>query len=103
MRLETGRLWTQAAAYAADDPGQDPNDAVTYVGMARLVVEEAAMAIIALVQRSVGLRSLHEDHLVERIARDLATYLRQPAPDAIRDAVGADAIVWSGAMLERWR
>ncbi|QWT22018.1 acyl-CoA dehydrogenase family protein [Bacillus sp. NP157] len=101
-RLETGRLWTQAAARMADDPGQDPHDVVIYTAMARLVVEEAAMAIVALAQRSIGLRSLHEDHAAERIARDLATYLRQPAPDALRDAVAADALKSHGPMLDRW-
>jgi hypothetical protein len=34
-----------------------------------------------LVQRSVGLQSFMRPHPIERICRDLATYLRQPAPD----------------------
>lgn len=102
MRLETGRLWTHAAAHMADDPTQTPDDVVAYVGMARLVVEEAAMAIIALVQRSIGLRALHAEHPAERICRDLATYLRQPVPDLIRDASAQVALDAPGNLLDRW-
>lgn len=102
MRLETARLWTYAAAHRAEDPSQTPDDVVAYVGMARLVVEEAAMAVIALVQRSIGLRALHEAHPAERICRDLATYLRQPVPDAIRDASAQAALDAEGAQLDRW-
>ena len=102
MRLETARLWTYAAAHRAEDPNQTPDDVVAYVGMARLVVEEAAMAVIALVQRSIGLRALHEAHPAERICRDLATYLRQPVPDAIRDASAQVALDAKGAQLDRW-
>lgn len=102
LRLETGRLWTDAAARMADDPAHAPADVVAYVGMARLVVEDAAMAIITLVQRSIGLRALHEDHPAERICRDLATYLRQPVPDAIRDATAQAALDAPCALLDRW-
>lgn len=102
MRVETGRLWTQAAARMADDPAATPADVVSYVGMARLVVEEVATDVIQLAQRSIGLRALHQDHPVERICRDLATYLKQPVPDAIRDAAGASAAAYQGAALDRW-
>jgi hypothetical protein len=33
------------------------------------------------VQRSLGLAALLEPNPVERLIRDLSTYLRQPAPD----------------------
>jgi hypothetical protein len=33
------------------------------------------------VQRGVGLTSFMRPHPIERISRDLATYLRQPVPD----------------------
>lgn len=102
MALETGRLWTTAAAIRAEDPSADPAEAVSYVGMARLVVEKACMDIIALAQRSIGLQALHESNPLERIARDLATYLRQPVPDAIRDAAAASALASSLPSLDRW-
>lgn len=102
MALETGRLWTLTAARMAEDPSADPAEAISYVGMARLVVEQACMDIVALAQRSVGLRAFHEENAMERIARDLATYLRQPAPDAVRDAAGEAALAFTGTSLERW-
>ena len=35
------------------------------------------------VQRSLGLSAFGQGNLVERICRDLGTYLRQPAPDEV--------------------
>ena len=43
-----------------------------------------------LVQRGIGLTGFIRPHPVERISRDLSTYLRQPVPDqAMSDAAGA--------------
>jgi hypothetical protein len=40
-----------------------------------------------LTQRSVGLQAFMRPNPIERISRDLATYLRQPGPDrALTDA-----------------
>jgi alkylation response protein AidB-like acyl-CoA dehydrogenase len=102
MRLETGRLWTEKAATLAEDPTANAGEIVNYVGMARLVVEQVGLDIITLAQRSVGLRGLLESCPMERICRDLATYLRQPVPDAIRDAAAASALAFDGTALERW-
>ncbi|GJD85178.1 hypothetical protein HPGCJGGD_3064 [Methylobacterium haplocladii] len=45
--------------------------------------------MIELAQRSVGLSGFLEGHPLERRVRDLATYLRQPAPDyALAQAAG---------------
>ena len=65
----------------AATPG-DAADAVALVGLARQVTERAGMEIIDLVQRGIGLRSLMRPNPVERVIRDLSTYLRQPGPDA---------------------
>lgn len=102
MRLETGRLWTVAASRMAEDPSVAADEAIHYVGMARLVVEQAGMDIIALAQRSIGLRGMHEENPMERICRDLATYLRQPAPDAVRDAAAGATLAFPRPLLERW-
>jgi alkylation response protein AidB-like acyl-CoA dehydrogenase len=102
MRLETGRLWTEKAATLAEDPTADALETTSYVGMARLVVEQVGMDIIALAQRSVGLRGMLEDNPMERICRDLSTYLRQPVPDAIRDAAAGSALAYPGSSLARW-
>jgi hypothetical protein len=48
-----------------------------------------------LVQRSLGLAAFLPDNPVERLLRDLAVYLRQPAPDAAL-ADGAAAFMADG-------
>jgi alkylation response protein AidB-like acyl-CoA dehydrogenase len=52
-----------------------------YVNLARVAVESAALEIIRLVQRSLGLSAFLQTNPVERLMRDLAIYLRQPATD----------------------
>ena len=83
IACETARLWVREAARAAEDPGADPADAVAYTGLARIAVETACLDAMRLVQRSLGLSAFRRGNPVERICRDLATYLRQPAPDAV--------------------
>jgi len=45
------------------------------------VTERCALDVMQIVQRGVGLTSFVRPHPIERISRDLATYLRQPVPD----------------------
>lgn len=80
---ETARLWMQAAAPRAEDLGADPADTVAYVNLARLAVERACLDAMALVQRCLGVAAFLRPNPVERLCRDLATYLKQPAPDAV--------------------
>ena len=64
-----------------------PEQLVAYVNLARLAVEAAALDLMQLAQRSVGLQAFMRPNPIERISRDLATYLRQPGPDrALTDA-----------------
>ena len=80
---ETARLWMQEAAPRAEAAGAGPADAVAYVNFARLAVERACLEAIALVQRCLGVAAFVRPNPVERLCRDLATYLRQPAPDMV--------------------
>ena len=80
---ETARLWMEAAAPRAEGADADPADAVAYVNFARLAVERACLEAMALVQRCLGVAAFVRPNPVERICRDLATYLRQPAPDMV--------------------
>ena len=83
IAVETARLWMAQAAARAEDPGANPADAVAYVGLARLAVERACLDVIEAVQRSLGVAALLRANPVERLCRDLATYLRQPAADMV--------------------
>ena len=89
MAVETARLWVAQAASTTDAPlgSRVPEQLVAYVNLARLAVEAAALDLMQLVQRSVGLQAFMRPNPIERISRDLATYLRQPGPDrALTDA-----------------
>jgi len=76
----TARFWVENAArrLASDD---DADGTVAFVNLTRMVVERSSLNIMETVQRGIGLRAFIRPHDVERICRDLATYLRQPVPD----------------------
>ena len=80
---ETALLWVGRAAEAAEVEEGVVADRVATVNLARLAVERAGLDAIRLAQRSLGLAAFVAPDPAERIMRDLATYLRQPAPDAV--------------------
>lgn len=82
---ETARLWLEKAARLVEEETADPCDVAEYVNLARIAVESACVEAMQLVQRTLGLEGFREGSPVERITRDLATYLRQPAPDETLD------------------
>jgi alkylation response protein AidB-like acyl-CoA dehydrogenase len=82
IAAETARLWVERASIIAESEDGDPAAAVAYVNLARLAVERAALDVLEIVHRSVGLSAFMRPHPIERVSRDLATYLRQPAPDS---------------------
>ena len=81
IALETARMWVHRAALLAETGRDDPGDVANGVNLARIAVEAAGLEIITLVQRGLGLAAFRSGTLVELLLRDLATYLRQPAPD----------------------
>lgn len=87
---ETARLWAERAAQNAEADDGDPGAMVAYVNLARLAVEAACLDALRHIQASLGLAAFIAPHPVERLARDLGTYLRQPA----RDAVLLEAAAW---------
>lgn len=76
---ETSRMWV----FAACRQGEDAGEWVATVGLGRMAVETACLEAMELVQRSLGTSAFRMGTPVERICRDLATYLRQPAPDEV--------------------
>ena len=100
--VETARLWVASAAVraeaaAAGAPGE-ADDAEAYVNLARGAVERAALELLQLTERSVGLEARLRPSPIERVARDLATYLRQPFPDGARDAAAAHRLGAAAAL-----
>ena len=87
---KTARFWIEDAARRLGAEDSEPESVVAFVNMTRMVTERSALDIMEAVQRGVGLVSFIRPHPVERISRDLATYLRQPVPDlAMADAARA--------------
>jgi alkylation response protein AidB-like acyl-CoA dehydrogenase len=78
---QTARLWLEYTAPIAESPEHDPGDVAGLVNLARMAVEAAALRSIELTQRALGLPAFIVGGEAERVMRDLATYLRQPAPD----------------------
>lgn len=98
---QTAAMWVKEAAQAAYSAHMKPEDVTSIVNLARLAVERAALDLITLVQRSLGLSAFIKGKAVEQVMRDLATYLRQPAPDEALTEAAAWFVRhdWPGAGL----
>ncbi len=96
-------LVERAAVVASGPEGaRDPDWAVALSVQARLLTEDLAQDAIAAVERSVGLGHFVEGTRTGRIARDLATYCRQAARDALEQRAGRIALGRSGAFSDLW-
>jgi alkylation response protein AidB-like acyl-CoA dehydrogenase len=86
----TALFWIEEAARRVADESQEPAGVVAFANLTRMVTERAALDVMEHVQRGVGLTAFVRPNPIERICRDLATYLRQPVPDlAMADAARA--------------
>ncbi len=77
----TARIWVEKSARCLSQQRLDSDSIVALVNMTRMVTERAALDVLEAVHRGVGLLGFIRPSPVERISRDLATYLRQPVPD----------------------
>lgn len=78
---KTARTWVEEAARRLSVEEADAGNVVAFANLTRMVTERCALDVMETVQRGVGLTSFIRPHPIERISRDLATYLRQPVPD----------------------
>lgn len=102
VAAETSRLLVARAARIAAAEAGSPERVIAYVNLARAAVEQAGLDVIALAQRSIGLAGFLESHPLERLMRDLATYLRQPAPDFALTGMAAHALAASEPLHALW-
>lgn len=100
--LETARLWVSGACAMAEAEYPDPHRTAAYVSLARGAVERAALDIIEAATRSVGLQALIRPHVLERVIRDLSTYLRQPGPDHALTSAAAIALDLPSGVGSLW-
>ena len=78
---KTARFWVEEAARRLSLEKVEPSNVVAFANLTRMITERCALDVMEIVQRGVGLSSFIRPHPIERISRDLATYLRQPVPD----------------------
>jgi alkylation response protein AidB-like acyl-CoA dehydrogenase len=97
--VEGARLWVEEAGRRAESGA---GDAAAYTNLARGAVERAALDLLELAQRSVGLQAFMQAHPLDRLCRDLATYLRQPGPDGALAAGAAHLLEAHGPAGEIW-
>jgi alkylation response protein AidB-like acyl-CoA dehydrogenase len=102
IAVETARLWVERAAALAEVKNALAEPTVAYVNLARSVVEREALSLMELVHRSVGLASFMRPDPLERISRDLATYLRQPGPDRALTNAAAWVLAQDGQIRSLW-
>jgi alkylation response protein AidB-like acyl-CoA dehydrogenase len=104
VAVETGRLWVESAATVAEPPAaaNETDRIVAYVNLARLAVERAGLDLMELVHRSVGLQGFIRPNPIERISRDLATYLRQPGPDRALTSAAAWVLEAEASASDLW-
>ncbi len=105
LAVETARLWVERAAALAEVPSPTDSAAeriVAFVNLARLAVERAGLDLMELAHRSVGLAGFMCPHPIERISRDLATYLRQPGPDLALTNAAAWVLQQQAAVANLW-
>ncbi|MFT0858742.1 acyl-CoA dehydrogenase family protein [Ancylobacter sp. G4_0304] len=108
IAAETARLWVERAARIAEaeeaaTDERTAGNAVAYVNLARCAVERCGLQVMELVQRSIGLSAFQRTSPVERLCRDLSTYLRQPAPDRALCEGAAHVLAQEPPMRELWR
>lgn len=102
IAVEGARLWVARAARVASEADLPAARAVAFVNLARLAVERAGLDAMRLAQRSVGLQAFLGHHPLERLVRDLGTYLRQPAPDRALTAAAAEILAAADAVGDLW-
>jgi alkylation response protein AidB-like acyl-CoA dehydrogenase len=78
-------LWGEAVEGAS---GAAEARVMTFANAARGAVETLALRVLEEAEQSVGAAGMIAPHPLERLVRNLRTYLRQPNPDGALTAVG---------------
>jgi alkylation response protein AidB-like acyl-CoA dehydrogenase len=80
--VATGYAWLEhAGACWSHIEDRSAYSVIVTMSAARVAIERAALGVLELAERSVGAAGMIAPHPLERLIRDLRTYLRQPNPD----------------------
>jgi alkylation response protein AidB-like acyl-CoA dehydrogenase len=102
IAVESCRLLVAQAADIAAAEALPPERVIASVNLARAAVDQAGLDVLTLAQRSVGLAGFLDDHPLEAQMRDLATYLRQPAPDFALTGMAAHVLECETPLHALW-
>ena len=80
--VATGYAWLDSAgaSWSAIER-HSMRHTIATMSAARAAIERAALGVLEMAERSVGAAGMIAPHPLERLIRDLRTYLRQPNPD----------------------
>lgn len=93
--LESGRNWMQRTADVMGSDRFSAADKINHANMVRTAVLDICTEVMRLSERAVGLQGMMQGHTMEKIFRDLTTYLKQPGPDFALAMVGE----WASSAL----
>jgi alkylation response protein AidB-like acyl-CoA dehydrogenase len=98
VSIESGYHWLDAVAKRCAHPKHlSSAEVIASANAARVAIERGALEVLELAERSVGASGMIFPHPLERLIRDLRTYLRQPNPDFALSNVGTAVLeqTWS--------
>jgi alkylation response protein AidB-like acyl-CoA dehydrogenase len=98
----TARFWCEEAANNLENESGQSDVIVAFSNLTRMVTERAALGVLEIVHRGVGLAGFIRPSSIERISRDLSTYLRQPAPDAAMIAAAQTIAASRRSTADMW-
>lgn len=98
----TARMWIEKAAVLVSAGDGSADTTVAFVNLTRMVTERACLDVIEAVERGVGLAAFMRPDPIERIARDLSTYLRQPVPDLAMADAAAVVLASDRSAFDLW-
>lgn len=107
IAVQSGNQWLNSAAlrmdyYMKKQTKIEGENLIVFANMMRTSIEQICVEVINLCQKCVGARGLNKPYHFERIIRDLSTYLRQPAPDAVLADVGEYILNSDNSINEFW-
>ncbi len=88
IAIEGGNQWLAGAAANALYAYNSEQQVIEYANMTRTAITGLCKEVIELTLASVGVQSCMKPNPIERIIRDLQTYLCQPNPDGALASVG---------------
>lgn len=86
--LESGRNWLRETGRIMDNEAYTNEDKINHANMTRSAMLDICSNVLHLAEKCVGLAGMMGDHPMQKLQRDLTTYLKQPGPDRALAGVG---------------